>query len=280
MPILEAVIANTTLDTQGERLTHEAIRQLANSVSSHYIPIGIEHDPRIPPQGRLRSCHVRERPDGELEAVAEMEIFEPDVAVNSELDKEIVIHTGDENIVIGYDWTHRDAADKDDLQAIADAFGTTPMYEVKKSADPISIISLTGAFVLGGVASGLFNKIGSDIWDALKSRFARLIATNERRKGEQLLIFRTLIEVDGSIREVETILTNPTTEQIEMFMREGAAVLDQVLPLYTYLQPTLKRLVFEYSDGELRVSFGVLTDCRPVSPTLSVKEIIDRGSVP
>ncbi|HET7162678.1 MAG TPA: hypothetical protein VFI32_08435 [Rhodanobacteraceae bacterium] len=281
MSVIEAVIASTALDSQGERLTPEAIRQLSESVNSRLIPIGTEHDPRIPPQGRLRSCFVRERSDGELEAVAEMEFFEPGQEPLSGGERAIPIHSAiDEKLVVSYDWTHRDQSDRNDIDAIALLLGTRPAYEAKKSADPISIISLTGVFALGGIASGLFNKIGSDIWDSLKPRLSRLISKTETRKGEQLVIFRTLVEIEGSTREVETILTNPTTEQVELFIRQGASALDKVLPVYAQGAPELKRLVFEYKDGELLVRFGVLTDCRPVTPTLSVRDIIDRGPAP
>ncbi|MBD7923169.1 hypothetical protein [Xanthomonas bonasiae] len=281
MSVVEAVIASTTLDSQGERLTPEAIRQISDSVNSHLIPIGTEHDPRIPPQGRLRSCFVRERPDGELEAVAEMEFFEPDQEPLPAGDRQIPIHSAnDDKLVVSYDWTHRDQSDRNDIEAIAQLLGTRPAYEAKKAADPISIISLTGAFVLGGIASGLFNKIGSDIWDSLKPRLARLTSKTDTRKGDQLVIFRTLVEIEGSTREVETILTNPTAEQIEIFLRQGASALDKVLPVYAQDAPELKRLVFEYKHGELQVRFGVLTNCRPVTPTLSVKDIIERGPAP
>lgn len=281
MSVVEAVIASTELDSQGERLTPEAIRQLSEAVNSRLIPIGTEHDPRIPPQGRLRSCFVRERPNGELEAVAEMEFFEPGQEPFPAGDREIPIHSAsDEKLVISYDWTHREQSDRNDIDAIAQLLDTRPTYEAKKAADPISIISLTGAFVLGGIASGLFNKIGSDIWDSLKPRLARLTSKTETRKGDQLVIFRTLVEIEGSTREVETILTNPTADQIEHFLREGASALDKVLPIYTQGEPQLKRLVFEYQDSELQVRFGVLTDCRPVTPTLSVKDIINRGPAP
>jgi len=281
MSILEAVIASTALDSQGERLSHEAILQLSDSVNSRLIPIGTEHDPRVPPQGRLRSCFVRERPDGELEAVAEMEFFESGQEPLPADEREIPIHSAqNEQLVISYDWTHRDPSDRSDIEAIAELFGTRPAYEAKKAADPISIISLTGAFALGGIASGLFNKIGSDIWDTIKSKISRLTSKTGTRNGDQILIFRTLVEIDGSTREVETILTNPTTDQIELFLKQGASALDKVLPIYTKDVPMLKRLVFEYRDGEMQVSFGVLTDCRPVTPTRSVKDIVDRGPAP
>jgi hypothetical protein len=278
MSFIEAVIASTALDSQGERLTPEAIRKLSETVNARLIPIGTEHDPRIPPQGRLRSCFVRGRPDGELEAVAEMELFEPGQEPLPAGNREIPIHSvSDENLVISYDWTHRDRSDRDDIEAIAQLLGAPSAYEAKKAADPISIISLTGAFVLGGIATGFLGKIGSDIWDSLKPRISRLISKTETRKGDRLFIFRALVEINGSVREIETILTNPTVEQIEIFLRQGVFVLEQVLPIYTQDAPALKRLVFEYREGELQVQFGVLADCRPVTPTLSVKDIVSRS---
>ena len=276
MPILEAVIATTHLDTQGERLAPDAIRHLAESVNSRFIPVGIEHDPRIPPQGRLRSCFVREREDGELEAVAEMEIFD-EHSVALDQTREIALHSriGD-RLIISCDWTHRGPVDQADIKASAEALGTNPTYDAKKSADPISVISLTGAFALGGIASGLFNKIGSDLWDTLRPRLAKLTSRTESRKGEQLLIFRVQIEVDGKAREIETILSDPTPEQIETFFRRSAQVLDQVLPVYVHNAPDVRQFVFEYSNGELELKFGVRSDCQPLFPTLSVKAIVEQ----
>ncbi len=164
MKRLETVVSSTHLDSQGERMSRGALEDLVESISKSYIPVGIEHDPRIPPQGRIVSGFVRECTDGEFEAVAIMEIFEDgdDPSLPDDT-REVVLpaHRVD-GLTVSHDWTHRSEEDQSDINAIAGILRNKPVYEVKKSADPISIISLTGAFVLGGIANGFLGRIGAE----------------------------------------------------------------------------------------------------------------------
>lgn len=269
----DAVIATTHLGSQGERMSREALDSLADAVARAYIPIGIEHDPRVAPQGRLASAVVRERADGEFEVAAVMEVFEGDDDLQLEHShREIVLHKHDTaGITIAYDWTHRSEGDQADIRSIAALLGTSARYDLKKAADPISVITLAGAFLLGGISAGFLGQIGADSWNAIKPKLGSLFS--RKRKGEQLFVVTASLEVNGIFVEVQAILTNPTLSDIETLMSTGLKTLDKVVPIYLQNAPDIRRLVFEVDDGNLRLSFAVRKDCRPLAPTLQVTDM-------
>ena len=280
MTIFEGTIASTRLDLQGERLAMESLESLAESINKNYIPVGIEHDPRQPPIGRMLSASVRDCDDGEYEVVATFEIFDDGAnKANFEADREIVIRNFDSpKITISRDWTHRHPDDLFVINEIARSLGSDVTYEAKKSVDPISVISLTGAFLLGGIVTGFLNKVGSDAWDFIKPKLIKITKKSKERQGEQLFVFRAMLEFEDRSIEVETIITDPTDEDIDSFFEKGLSILDIVCPYYIVNSPDLKRLVFSYRATELSLLYGVRRDCVALQPSLQPSEILQRFS--
>jgi len=56
MKKIEAILITAGLDRQGEMISPESLVSFVKQFDNMYIPIGIEHDPRIPPQGRFFSA--------------------------------------------------------------------------------------------------------------------------------------------------------------------------------------------------------------------------------
>lgn len=275
----EGVIATTLVDKQGDKLTRQALEDIADCMSKSLIPIGVEHDPREPPLGRISSGFVRPRDDGEFEAVAILELFEEDDEPLPASDaREIVIrrHRAD-GLSISHDWTHRSPEDQADIAVISEVFGNPPQYEMKKAADPISVITIAGAFVLGGIASGFLNEVGSDGWKFIKLRLAALFSRPKQEKGERLLSFRVLLEVEGTPVEIEIIHTNPTPEEVDEFLDIGLSVIDSVMPYYLHNAKDVRRFVFEAKGKNVEIKFAVRRDCRPLAPSLRVKDILERN---
>ena len=278
MKRVESVIATTHVDRQGDKLTRDALESLVESMSKSLIPVNIEHDPRIPPVGRITSGFVRQREDGEFEAIAVMELFDDVVEpMSPEDEREIVIRTNQHGpFHIWHDWAHRSSEDQRDIFAISQVFGTEAKYEMKKAADPIGLITIAGAFVLGGIASGFLKEIGSDGWKIVKSRLTSLFSRERQDKGERLLSFSITVEVGGTPIEIDIIHTKPSADEISEFLDEGLAVLDSVLPIYLENAKDIRRLVFEAKGKDLQVKFAVRKDCRPLAPSISVQDIIER----
>ena len=122
----EAIIATTHVDSQGDQLSLEALHDLAARASAAYIPLWVEHDPRIPPRGRIASARVREREDANHEVIATIETFEdsddPGMADDT---KEMVLQEVEASgLRISSGWHHRGPEDQADVDAIATIFGT------------------------------------------------------------------------------------------------------------------------------------------------------------
>jgi hypothetical protein len=265
MKTSEAVIASTSIDRQGEQLTREALEHLAEWIGTHFVPIGVEHDPRRAPIGRIASAFVRDRSDGESEVVATLEVFEKSDAVDND-QRELILRDRGEGLSITYDWTHRHAADQEDIEAIANALGTEAIYEGKKAAEPISVITLAAGFILSSIAAGFFGELGSAAYIRLKERLVRIFRRKNIRQGEQLLKLSFFRECDGKPVEVVLLVTNPSEEDIDGVFSEGFAALDRILPMCIDKVPNVRRLTFEYKVGAVQMLFGVSKDCRPWRP--------------
>lgn len=64
--LIEMTIATTHVDRKGVSLTVGALHDMAEQIGRKWIPIWVEHDPRIPPQGRTVAARVEPIADGEF----------------------------------------------------------------------------------------------------------------------------------------------------------------------------------------------------------------------
>jgi hypothetical protein len=272
---IEAVIASTNVDSHGERMSVEALEAIVESTKRTYIPVGSEHDPRIPPLGRIASAFIRERSDGEHEAVATMELFDgEDRAQVGDDARELLIRKHDmQGLSVSYDWTHRFAQDQADIAEIAAVFKTQAIREVKKSAVPISIIVIVGKFVLGSIAAGFFGQVGADGWNMVKSKLKAIVSRQQNRSSEQLLVFKVVTNIGGKDIEIETILTNPTHDDIDQFLASGLQAVDTLASTLIHGQEDTRKVVMEAKGAAVTPSFIVLKDC--TSMIISVEDKVE-----
>lgn len=282
MQRIKGVAANTMIDSQGERMTREALCCLVASITRHIVPMGVEHDPRVEPVGRVVSGFVRDRDDGESEAVIVCEIFEPeaDLSVVVADGRLLAIHDdlAPGKLELSYDHTYRHEDDQADIGAIAAIFDSKADYELKKSADPISVLTIAGAFVLGGIATGFLNAVGADGWSKVKQRLSALSKRCDHRPGEQLLMFRAVVR-DPSGRSVEanTVLTNPTDEQVDQFLKSGIERVDSLVSQAMSASFDLRQLVMSSNGRNVQIEFGVRKDAVPLRVE-GLGEVTNKGT--
>jgi hypothetical protein len=124
-------LSTTHLDKQGERMSLQALQTMRDQTNEQIIPMGVEHDPRIPPQGRVLYAEIVELKDGEyaLEGVAE--IFDEDYSNIEEVgDREILIREFKENeFKIIADRSFRSEEKQQVLEEISNLFGSTDSIE-------------------------------------------------------------------------------------------------------------------------------------------------------
>lgn len=150
------------------------------------------------------------------------------------------------------------------IRDLSNLFETEPKEEVKKALDPLTVLTIGGAFLLGGIAKGILSKIGGDGYGLLKDRLKKLMGREKPGEKEKLLSFQFIIQHGDYTLETEMILTNPTDDDIERVLTNGLQELDRVMPAYCNPATGIKKAVFEYSDGNVKFKYGIRKDAAPL----------------
>ncbi|HUB87370.1 MAG TPA: XkdF-like putative serine protease domain-containing protein [Verrucomicrobiae bacterium] len=165
MKPFEAVLSSNQVDRHGEVMSKGALESAAAVLNKNYVQMGVEHDPRHPPIGRFVEAWIEEQPDGVILLKGRGELFEESDKLPDSVEKFIVEREHAEGpLQISFDRTYNSDADQADIKSIANRFGSEPKQEIKKALEPLSILTIGGAFILGGIASGFFGQIGADAY--------------------------------------------------------------------------------------------------------------------
>jgi len=215
--------------------------------------------------GRIADAFVRSTGDGEYEVVGTIELFEPNDAmlVKNETREMKIHHYPPDCLGISYDKGIKEEEELKVIGEIASYLKTHPQEEVKKSLDPLTIITLSAAFVLGGIAKGFLSKVGSDGYEALKRNLGRLF-TRRRAAQDRVLSFQFTVTQGEYEIEVSTFLTNPTDADIEAFFSTGLGQLDAMVPLYFQPDKGVKKIVLFFCDGKVDFQFAIHKSCFPM----------------
>ena len=76
MKKIKGIYATSNVDNHGKAFSVEALKMLVEQINNSYMPMGVEHDPRIPPIGRIISAKLIKRDDGSYAVEGISEIFE------------------------------------------------------------------------------------------------------------------------------------------------------------------------------------------------------------
>lgn len=259
-------MTTTHVDKHNERMSVEALNDFVNLVNQQYIPVGVEHDPRIPPIGRVISAQIEELPDGEFAVDGIAEIYEEGQEIEFKDDgREIPIELPSEGITISPDRSYLQPNDKELLVELEKIVNGDIKPQLKKSIEPISILIIAASFMAGGIAQGFLSKIGEDIWDKLKSKINELVNSKTRIEKDRLLVFEFTVDLENNPLCLETILTNPSESEIRKFLDEGLKQLDEKTNRFFQHRHYLRKVVFEYKDNKVKVMFGLRKDGVPLS---------------
>ena len=269
MSIIEATVATTNVDSHNERMTVEALQSMVDAVNESYIPLGIEHDPRIPPQGRVIKAWLEQRDDGATAVKAEIEVFDGEHKTSPPNDaREIRIKTFvADQLLISFDRNFRGEDDQELLSRLAESLDAKLQEEFKKALDPISVLAIGGAFLLGGIAKGFLSKLGSDGYDLLKETLKKLFGKSKPGEKERLLVLEFEVSYQHERFIVEVIATNPTQEDIDTLLSVELRRLDSLVQRVFRPDAGLRKLVYELKDKNVALQFGVRRDGVPLKFT-------------
>lgn len=264
MTTLRQVFATSHVDLHGDKITRGALEGIVEQMRSQYIPFGYDHDPRLPPVGRVVDAALVPLEDGEWGVEGAVQLFDDETGMQrGEAGRSIPISTyPEDHLEISYDRSHRGADDAADVQRIGEILGTVPREKVKKALEPLSILTIGGAFVLGQVCSGFLGRLGADSYGLLLNGLKRIFG--RRPTGQdRLLKFEAVIGLQERQVAVELILTNPSDTELEQ-LPDLLAELDRTVPALLEGADDVRRMVLQYRDGRLSLSFGVRSDAVPV----------------
>ncbi len=262
MSLVEVIMSSTKLDKHNEKMTKEALEKMAENVNKYYIPVGIEHDPRIEPQGRVISAEVFQGEDGEYYLKGIIETFTENSEIKSDSEKIMRIDKfNNDCLELHYDRSYKD--DLDLLNEINYAINSSvkPQFQNKKSLEPLSLLTIGGAFIAGGIASGFLNKIGSDAWDKIKPLLSQLF--NKNKAQEKLFSLNLVVDHNGEKILIDIILTNPTEEDLDKLYLKINEIDAFITPILS-TNFNIRKFVIEFKDGLFNSKFIVKKDCVPI----------------
>jgi len=268
MKIVHGTLATSSPDLEGEIIPVRELERFAEQINSQWLPMVVEHDPRIPPIGRLSSATVIQRDDGVYAVEGTFERYEDGDIIPFVDERRRVPtheHMNADAFEIRWDRSFRGADDQSDLDELVDLLGASNKHHVKKSVEPISALIIAGGFILSGVARGFLQKLGGDAAEAVKKKLKKLM---QRQRGkEQLLVYEWSVSCEDSrVVIVQVILTNPSQEDIDSFHVRGQFDLARVLPEHLRAPLPLAQLTYEYENGKLELTYALRTDAVPVLP--------------
>lgn len=263
--LTEIRMITSHVDKHTEKMSLSALQDFASLINKQYTPMGVEHDPRIPPIGRVLSAHVQELDDGEFAVDGVVEMFEEGKEIEFRDDRrEIPIEEFGDRLCIRPDRSYQNLEDQQLLDEIGSLVGGEFAPQIKKAEEPISLLILAATFVAGGIAGGFLNKIGEDAWDLFKVKLTKLMNRKTMENKERLLAFEFTVREGVQVLCLETILANPTESDINRFLHDGLEKLDKATPRFFKHRHYLSKVVFEYKGGQLRVIFGLRKDAAPI----------------
>ncbi len=262
------IVATTHLDRHNERLTIAALESMRERIRTSFLPFIVNHDPRYAPIGRVVDAEITDLPDGQHALEAEIEVFESDPLPPLRADRSMYFRElPRDSLVLTIDRSFNRPEFQGTLDAIAHEFGTPVQFEGKKALDPIAVLIISAsALTVGSFFKSFFSRLGENAADLVARKLKELFSDRRTLDHVQLLRFEFEFEYEGVPRRAEVILTDPSAEDIDSFLKDGLQRLDQVLPACLDGPDSVVQYVFFYSQGNLEFRFAVRSDAIPLVP--------------
>lgn len=271
-----AIIANTLIDKRGDRLAVSALESIVEQLQTYYVPVNIEHDPRIPIQGRISGGFLREieTHPGEFEVVANIEIFEGHDCVSTvDSGKEYRLEDIPESgINVRFDRNFNNDIDLQAIDNICEEIKSERSLAIKNSIDPIAVLEIVALVSFGTIAKGFLSKIGGDSWEKVKTEIKKLFGRKKEGEKEKILSLSFRVEKGDVSFDVDVLTTNPKPEEIDALFEEGLKELDLIVPALYRDEAKLKKMVFEYRKGSMQIKYAVNKDCIPLQTNIKIPD--------
>ena len=216
-------MATTHLDRHNERLTLTALGSMREHARNSFLPCTVNHDPRTAPIGRVIDAEITDLPDGEYALEAEIEVFESGQLPPFRTDRSMHLRElpGD-SLVLTIDRSFSRSEYQDAVGAIAEEFGTPVQFEAKKALEPIAVFTISvGGLAVASFTKAFFSRLGEHAADLVRRKLKEIFSSRQKCDEPSLLRFEFEFEHEGVSRRAEVILTGPSGEDIDSFLKDG-----------------------------------------------------------
>ena len=258
------IFASTHVDAHGDRLTLEALEKAAAQSERQLLPVNFNHDPRIPPLGRMVKVEVVQLPDGEHALVAHSEISESGDVITPLFGRERPLQQVQRGTIeVVFDRSYRSELDTSTLEEIRGLPGVSTSCLEKKALEPLSVLTVAfGLWAAGSYLSGVLNQMGADTWEYLKTRI-KILQKRRREEGrEYLFILEAQIPRDSGLLCVKFIATSPSGGELDLLLSSGLAELDKLIANMLSIDSDVREIVFNLNaHPEHLEAFAIRYDC-------------------
>ena len=261
MKTVEVTLATSHVDGKDDVLSLEALNTLIEDNNTHYIPIGIENDPRLPDSGRFISAELVDLEKGQFAVKGTGELFEEGDVIEFDESREMPIREYN-GINIIHDRNFGTEEEQALIQELSSLLSAAPQEEVKKSVESLNVFLVgAGIFIIGKFA----NAFRDDIRDYASFKNYISSIMTKKRSGESLLEceFSSLIK-ENQIISISVILTDPNDKDIDLFFEQGIQDLDALLETTLKGEDFIQRIVLEYQKEKLKILYAIRKDAVPL----------------
>jgi hypothetical protein len=256
----KVVMSTTHVDSHNERLQRRDLEAMAEDLKSDWVPLWYEHDPRIPPNGRVVDGYVEELEDGEVALVGIVEQFEASDNFTFDNTRAMKIARAPACVSVEFDRSYRDRTSQALIVDMSNLLGTEARPQAKKALDPLSILTLTVQATLGGIVGAVAKTVTDDVWAKLKKKISLALARRRDRSKEYVFQWRFAVVVGGREVEVDLLATCPSESQLDRIFHRHLATTDAVLLEWLPNHPEIRRVVFDVGGSEAKFSYALRSD--------------------
>ncbi len=212
--IKDSLMASTHLDSQGDRLSEEELKNIFEQIPDPYI-INQGHDISKPPCGKAFNKRIKRLSDGDLAILVDLEIYDDQLQIDprglsiSFAKKQPIEFANDANVLIRFNPHVIEKKDMHLLMELKNDLIIPDVIELRqKGLDPIHIVIIE--FILISLVRGFFEEAGHELFREFKNKLIT-IAESHRKRNSMELIYHIIFKDTIGVNNVEVLVVVPSS---------------------------------------------------------------------
>lgn len=262
--IFYKVMQTDYVDSHNQIYPVGVLEKIVRTVNENIVPLGMEHDPRIPAFGRAIMAWLFPLEDGHHVVIGLLEIFSDEIPLLNLGNRELVGNDiSNTNITLIIDRNYEVPAYEqlvDDICKILNQ--AKPKHELKKSQDFLSILTLASPFIYDFAKNTLLSGIGDDIYAMIRVKLKSIFKLRQNDEKDSLLMLTGKVVNGDQEFSSELIIPNPTDENIDKCIDSHFGGLQDALKreIESTKNKQISRIVFELNEDKILLSYIHFTD--------------------